>query len=462
ELGEGNDVAEAFRGARLSRLCPVRQREHPVEHADGDGGSADRTNTAGLERLIRLHADPALAVAVQVVLPLFRVELERPQETLAGPQGTHQAIPARLGVEEIGLPAELARRVRIRVGDQAVAIKGAPAPVHQRIGGEARLQGEDVRGQLLEAVFDPVEAGFGAEEGEPGGPDVGRYEKRLLGSFQEHGEQVLGIQAENGPPVRSDIADGRKLRPQPARVFQSGHADQAVHLPHLSMLPVDGADLGGQDESDFVVRRHSPFQGRARRRLLERVQPVLLHELLLKLGKPPGVGEIPGAHDPDSLDSGPVMEARQVSLPARGPRIPGVHVQVGNVSHADLEKIVLISSLAPSSTSPYFTSSWERYWRIIDWNSGSAAGLIFTGRPICRDSSSSFFFSFREYWRSTVSTRRLRSPRYSLKKPSSWLNIVVTLRASVTARDTASPMRFKSFIANSSIGRTRLASSDWT
>src|SRR5208337_4891328 len=91
ELGKGNDVAEVFRGARLSRLCPVRQREHPIEHADGDGGSADRTNTAGLERLIRLHADPALAVAVQVVLPLFRVELERPQETLAGPQGTHQA-----------------------------------------------------------------------------------------------------------------------------------------------------------------------------------------------------------------------------------------------------------------------------------------------------------------------------------------------------------------------------------
>src|SRR5271157_509811 len=143
------------------------------------------------------------------------------------------------------------------------------------------------------------------------------------------------------------------------------------------------------------------------------------------------MGEIPGPDDVDALDPCPAVVAVQVRFPARRPRIPGMHVQVSDELHyGDFAKATLISSLAPSSASPYFRSSWERYCRTIDWYSGSAAGLILTCLPIWRERSSSFFLSFGAYWRSTASTTRLRSATYSLKKPSSWLKIIPILRVS--------------------------------
>ena len=51
-------------------------------------------------------------------------------------------------------------------------------------------------------------------------------------------------------------------------------------------------------------------------------------ELLLQLLPPGGVGEVPGAHQSDALFPGPQVQVGQVAVPAGGPGVAGVDVQV--------------------------------------------------------------------------------------------------------------------------------------
>src|SRR5207249_4268025 len=81
--------------------------------------------------------------------------------------------------EEIGLarkarclPAELARRMRIGIGGQAIAVEGRDPPVHRGVGRQARFDGEDVAREIAIAFRDGIETGLRAEGGKPRRPDM--------------------------------------------------------------------------------------------------------------------------------------------------------------------------------------------------------------------------------------------------------------------------------------------------
>ena len=86
----------------------------------------------------------------------------------------------------------------VGVGDEGIAVEGGDRPVHRRIGGEAGLQGKDMVAEVVEALFDRVEAGTGAEEGEPRRPDVGGDEKAFGCGFEDNVEEIAGVEAEDG------------------------------------------------------------------------------------------------------------------------------------------------------------------------------------------------------------------------------------------------------------------------
>src|SRR5690606_15745921 len=92
------------------------------------GGAAP----AVLARLLRGETHSAGAVAIEVVLPLLREELDRAEEArrVATAEGSCNAIVGQLAVEHDGLAAELRGRVRVRVGDQGVAVQRGEPPVH--------------------------------------------------------------------------------------------------------------------------------------------------------------------------------------------------------------------------------------------------------------------------------------------------------------------------------------------
>ena len=106
-------------------------------------------------RLLRVQADAALAVAVEVVLALLGVELDGAQEARRRCAG-RDVRPCQVG----SMSRRFASRPRL-AGEWASELetrrKRSSALHRQFIGGvrrEARLQGEDVRGEILEAVLD--------------------------------------------------------------------------------------------------------------------------------------------------------------------------------------------------------------------------------------------------------------------------------------------------------------------
>ena len=124
---------------------------------------------------------------------------------IAGPQGLEDRGVGKLGVEQGGLARQLWRRMRVRVGNQGVAIEVGDAPVHGRVGGKPGFEREDGRRQVAKAFLHRVEAGLGAEHRKPRRPDVGRNEQGLWIALRADGqddfEQVARVQAQDGAAV---------------------------------------------------------------------------------------------------------------------------------------------------------------------------------------------------------------------------------------------------------------------
>ena len=332
--GGGDDLrqrGQALKG--LGSLGPeprrtVSQGLHPVLHADGQFFAAHRAHPAPLRRLGRCQADAAVPVSVQVVLALLRKELDGPAKALPGPDGPDQLRIGPPGVQQIGLPPQLGGGVGVRVGDQGEAVQGGDPPVHGRVGGEPRLHRVNAGRQVVKAGLHGVEPGKGAEHGEVGRPDVGGDELRVRAGLQRQLQQVPAVQAQDGPPVGVDVADGLQPGGELIGGLQGGEQDQVVDLPGPAVPLVDGADLPGDDEPGRLAA-HAAGQPQLR--------PQGVHalpggdQLLLQLRPPGGMGEVPRAQQPDALPAGPPVQMGQVAVPAGGPGEAGVDVEIGDI-----------------------------------------------------------------------------------------------------------------------------------
>src|SRR2546430_194180 len=109
-----------------------------VQHADGEGLPALRADLLQRPGLLGLPPPPALAVPVQVVLPLLGEELDRARQAVPGAQRRRDGKVAELGVEHGGLPPQHRRGMRVGVADQAVPVQRGAGPVHRRGGGRGR------------------------------------------------------------------------------------------------------------------------------------------------------------------------------------------------------------------------------------------------------------------------------------------------------------------------------------
>ena len=92
-----------------------------------------------------------------------------------------------------------------------------------------------------------------------------------------------------------------------------------MNLAEPAALRVDIGDLDGQHEMHAGVRVESPIGG---------------FEFGLQLAEPDRMGEIAGADDGDAFDLAPPGHVLHIHLPAGGPAVLGVEVEIGDQAHA--------------------------------------------------------------------------------------------------------------------------------
>ena len=170
---------------------------------------------------------------------------------------------------------------------------------------------------------------------------MGRHQKTAPALFQGNGQKFPGVQAQDGPSVRLKVADRGQGMVDPAHGREiRGHQD-VVDLADPAVFLVDGTDLGGEHKTDPVQGQPvgldpGRHQGLDRGRI-NGAQPkkagLGLDQMLIQMGQPAGMGEIPGPDHLDPLDRGPGCQAGDLAGLARSPGKTGMDMQIGNVSH---------------------------------------------------------------------------------------------------------------------------------
>ena len=325
QLRQGQKALKGPAVRRRRALRPVGQRLHAVRDADGHALAADRAEVVQLDRAARLQAAAAGAVAVEVVLPLLRKELDRALEPLTRLDGALERGIAPPAGQEVRLAPQLVGRVRVGVRDELKPVQHGAAPVHRRVGGKARLQRVHMGRQVPEAFLHRIEPGKRPEEREVRRPDVRRDVHGLRARLQHDLQQVVAVQAEDGPAVAVQVPDGLELLGQGLRLVQARQQQHVVHLPRAPAALVDRADLAGDDETR-LLRLH--FRGQAQV-LAQAVQSLLRgDEGLAQLCAPGGVRKVARAHDPQALIPRPEVQMRRVAVAAGRAREPRVNVQI--------------------------------------------------------------------------------------------------------------------------------------
>ena len=157
--------------------------------------------------------------------------------------------------------------------------------------------------------------------------------------FQGDLQQVPGIEAQDRPSVRVQVADPGQAVHHPLRRLEIRGVDQVVDLSRLVELLVDGRDLDREHEPNrstaAPARRRQPFLDGPFQIGTQAEQPRLRgHELFLQLGPPRRMGEVPRGDDADALLAGPDGQMLKVAVPAGGAGVFGMDVQVGIERHA--------------------------------------------------------------------------------------------------------------------------------
>jgi len=67
-----------------------------------------------------------------------------------------------------------------------------------------------MRNKISETFLDGVKSGFGAEQREPGRPDMCGNEEGPVAHLQNDLEKISRIESENGPPIGCDVPNTLK------------------------------------------------------------------------------------------------------------------------------------------------------------------------------------------------------------------------------------------------------------
>ncbi|MCU0972530.1 MAG: hypothetical protein MUF80_00995 [Burkholderiales bacterium] len=131
----------------------------PVQHSDGNGFAALRTDSIATPRFRRVKAHFAFSMAVVMILAFFGKELDGALESFFLGHRFHKAVVIEPCVEKIGLSSQFLGGVSIRIGHEKVIVQSGKPAVHDRIRGEACFKSVNVAGQVREALVDRIKAG---------------------------------------------------------------------------------------------------------------------------------------------------------------------------------------------------------------------------------------------------------------------------------------------------------------
>ena len=264
-----------------------------------------------------------------MVFSLLGEKFNGPLQALSLLDGVVKPLIGAVYIQQVGLPAQLGRGMGVRIGNELQAVQGGQHPIHGRIRGKPRLHRMDVRGQFLKAFLQGIKAGKGSEQGKMRGPDMGRHEHGLRTGLQGQFQQIMAGQAQNGPPVGVDVADGLQPPGQLLRLLQPRQQDQAVDLPGLSVLLVNGADLPGDHKSGLLLSRNLPAGDPVL--FFQPVQPLLRRlQLFFQFLPPGGMGKISRSQVTDALPCRLIGQHLRISVFAGGPGETGMYVQIRN------------------------------------------------------------------------------------------------------------------------------------
>ena len=142
-------------------------------------------------------------------------------------------------------------------------------------------------------------------------------------------------QTEDRSTVRAQVSDLLEARDHPPRGVEVRSVEQVMDLAGLVALLVDRRDLDLEQEADrrAAWRRH--LLGDATLDVVAQAKEALLrrHQLLLQLGDPRRMREVPGADDANPLLLRPLRQVLQVALLAGRARVLRVDVKVRVVEH---------------------------------------------------------------------------------------------------------------------------------
>ena len=351
-LGQRNERACFGFQRELRGFLTVSQFPHTVQHAHCERLAANRADVAESARFARFQHHIAGPVPVQVVLAFVGVEFHGAEKAAVEavlrltarrcPQGSEHACVGGPPVKKIGFAAKIGPRMGVGVGDKRVAVKLTHKAVHVGIRGKTGLKGKNVIRKIAVAVCQAIKARFGAEKREPGRPHMGRNHDGVVRAFQHDFKQIARIKAKDGPPVGMQVADLFQALRKLCRVLQGTHEDEIVHLAHLAVALVNGADLclEHKERALRVAALHGPpgHDVKLLRFALEAVESAgfIKLKLLAKLGAPLRMGKVARAQDAYALAARPCGQMAGVEGLAGGAGKTGMDMQVGYEVHTRL------------------------------------------------------------------------------------------------------------------------------
>ena len=337
QFGQRDQPGKWVRTRGRGAVAAVGQTLDTVQNTDGHLFATDRA-APGMGPGDRwLPADPAAAMAVDVVFAFFGEEFHRALKgrRVAAVQRRKQCVVAQRTGQQRRLTAEFLGRMRVRAGDQRVAVEAGDAPVHRRVRGEPGLKGKDVRCQIAETGFDRVKPRHRAKQRKPRCPDMRRDQVAAFVDFQGGLKQVARVEPQDRAAIRADIADAFEAGLQTPHRIEVRGKQQVVDLAGLAMSFVDVADLTAEQKAHLPPTGWRHLVGDRSGKLGAQTKKTRFgrDQLLLDLRQPAWVGDVTGGNHPDPLELRPFPKLLQRQIFAGRSRMVGVNVQVSDQGH---------------------------------------------------------------------------------------------------------------------------------
>ncbi len=147
--------------SRTGRSRAIRQFQNAVQHADGQGLAAHRTDIVQFHALQRFKHDIARAMSVQMVFAFVGKKFQGTRVLVVfSLQGRKHAVIGRKTGKQRSFTRKIFSGMSVRTGHHGQPIQPAPAAVHVRIGRKPRLRRKNMRRQIFKTFLWRIKTGF--------------------------------------------------------------------------------------------------------------------------------------------------------------------------------------------------------------------------------------------------------------------------------------------------------------